>query len=197
MSDEKLKEYQERYHFWSDKRTSQFSFQNNIFLTIGLAIMGYFWKERSSVYTELIIDPHLKIDLKIVLFFLGMAILLYSIITGLLLSISRLYDLRLTSNILLTRKRALKNNVQIKDEKLSETSLCKCVCSFCSVYKQYTQVEIKRDDIKTDNENLQSKFTNARQISKDLGNCTWRLMKNQTISLFLSICTLMIVLFLK
>ncbi|HFE38509.1 MAG TPA: hypothetical protein ENK06_08880 [Gammaproteobacteria bacterium] len=116
MTDEKLNEYQERYRFWSDKRLSQFSFQNNIFLAVGLGIMGYFWKERSSVYTELIIDPSLKIDWKIVLFIIGMGILLYSIMTGLLLAISRLYDLRLTSNILLTRKRALKNNVKIQDE---------------------------------------------------------------------------------
>jgi len=102
---DKLQEYQERYRFWSDKRISQLSFQNNIFLTIGLAVMGYFWKERNDIYTEIIIDSKLQVDWEIVIFLIGMALLLYSILAGMFLAVSRLYDLRITSNILLTRKR--------------------------------------------------------------------------------------------
>jgi len=194
---EKLKEYQARYHFWSDKRVSQLSFQNNIFLTISLAIMGYCWKERSSVYTELLIDTRLKVEWKIVLFFIGMIFLSYSIITGLLLTITRLYDLRLTSNILLTRKRALQRNVSVKDENILRNCICKSVYSLWVVFIAYNELELYRDEIKTDNSLLQKRFTNARQLSRDLGRCSWWLMTNQTVSLVTSIFFFMTVLIMK
>ena len=121
----KKQEYHERYRFWVNKRISQLSFQNNIYLTIGFAVIGYFWSERSSVYTDLIVDAQLTIDLKIVLFFAGMLSLLYSIASGLLLSVSRLYDLRLISNILLTRKRAIKEKITFPDVDTSNNSVFK------------------------------------------------------------------------
>lgn len=173
------------------------SFQNNIFLTISLALMGYFWKERSSVYTELIIDSKLAIDLKIVLFFAGMILLSYSIVTGLFLSISRLYDIRLTSNILLTRKRACKKNVTIKDEELSNNCLCKSIYSLWIVFKNYNELSLSHNEIENSNRLLQQKFTELRQLSRDIGSCSWSLMKNQTVSLLISIFFFMAVLVMK
>ena len=194
---EKLEEYQKRYRFWTDKRISQFTFQNNIFLVVGLGIMGYCWKERASIYTELIIDPYLKIDFKTTIFIISMVILLISILTGLLLAVSRLYDIRLTTNILLTRKRALKKNIDIKDESVSTESLYQCVLSFYDVFCKYQHLEIVYNDIQNKTEELQKKFTKARQISKNLGDLSWKLMKYQTISLLVSICLIFIVILVK
>ena len=53
---QKISEYQERYRFWVDKRISQLSFHNNILLTLGLVVFGYFWSERKTVYTEFVFD---------------------------------------------------------------------------------------------------------------------------------------------
>jgi len=161
MTDEKLKEYQERYHFWTDKRVSQLSFQNNILLAISIAILGYFWKERDSVYTDLIIDSSLSVDFKIVFFFFGMILLLYSIATGLFLATSRLYDLRLTSNVLLTRKRAFQNNVTISDEDLSNNCICKSIKSLWLVFRKYDEFALSRSEIKSDNSSLQQKIYDA------------------------------------
>ena len=194
---ERFKEYKERYRFWSDKQISQLSFQNNIFLTISLAMMGYFWKERSSVYTDLVIDLSLKIEWKIVLFLIGISILFFSVIAGLLLAISRLYDLRLTSNILLTRKRAISRNVSVKDEKYSNNSNYKICYSFWLLFTQYNEIKITSDDIRSDNTQLQSKFTKVRKLSMKMGVCTWTLMKIQTISLFISIFFLVAVMIIK
>lgn len=194
---EKLQEYQERYHFWSDKRISQFSFQNNIYLAISIAIMGYFWKERNSVYSDLVIDFRLVVDWKIVFFFIGMTLLLYSIVTGLFLAISRLYDLRLTSNVLLTRKWALKNKVSIDDEDLSNNRICKSIKSLWMVFRKYDEFALFRSEIKSDNSLLQQKFTKIRQLSRDIGSLSWTLMKNQTISLLISIVFFIVVLIMK
>jgi len=194
---DKKEEYQERYRFWTDKRIAQLSFHNNILLTISFVIIGYFWKERDSVYTDLIIDTSLAIEWKIVFFFAGILFILISIFTGFLLSISRLYDLRITSNILLTRKRALDEKVCIQDEKLSDSKFTKSIKSLLKIFFNYRKYEITYQDIKEETKGLQNKFTIARQISRDLGHSTWELMKSQTISLFLSIMFFTLVLILK
>jgi hypothetical protein len=193
----KKQEYQERYRFWVDKRISQLSFQNNIYLTIGIAALGYFWSERNRVYTDLIVDVRLAIDWKLVLFFAGMLSLSYSIASGLFLSVSRLYDLRLISNILLTRKRAIKENIKITDEDTSNNSVFKSIKSLWKIFWNYNKYEISDGDMRGDQEELQKKFTKARQLSRDIGNSSWILIKNQTVSLFLAICLLAIVLIIK
>lgn len=194
---EKLKDYQERYHFWTDKRISQFSFQNNIFLTISLALMGYFWKERNDVYTNLIFDSKLDIDWQIVFFFISMALLLYSVVTGLFLAISRLYDLRLTSNIVLSRKWAFKKSVPIKDEELSSNCVRGSFKNLWQVLRKYHDFALSRNEVEINNVSLQQKFTMARQVSRDIGICSWILMKNQTVSLLLLVFSFMLVLLMK
>ncbi len=193
----KLQEYQERYHFWTDKRISQLSFQNNLFLAIGIAILGYFWKERDSVYTQLIINSSLSIDPKIVFFFIGMMMILYSIVTGLLLAISRLIDLRLTSNVLLTRKRALQNEVAIDDKLLAQNSFFKSFHSLWVVFWNYDDFVLARSEINPDNSSFQPKFRKLRQASRDIGNFLWILVKNQIVSLLLSLVLFIVVLIIK
>ncbi|MFH1702367.1 MAG: hypothetical protein ABIB41_02895 [Nitrospirota bacterium] len=196
-SNEKKQEYQERYHFWTDKRITQLSFQNNILLTIGLAIIGYFWKERDSVYIDLIMDRSLKIDFTIVSFFAGILFVFVSVLIGVILSVSRLYDLRITSNIVLTRKRALKENVSIKDGQLLDSNFIKSFKSLMKLIFSYRKHKITYNDIRGQDAGLQDKFKKARQLSRDIGDLTWRLMNYQTTSLFIGIMFFILVLILK
>lgn len=185
--DKKIQEYQERLRFWIDKRVSQLSFQNNVYLTISLAAIGYLLNERKNIYTDLIIDIHLNINWKIVIYFACIISLTYSICFGLVLSVSRLYDLRLISNILLTRKRAKKENIKITDEDTSHNCVCKSIHSLWKVIRRYREYEISYADVRGKQEDLQVKFTKARQCSRDIGNSSWFLMMHQTVGLFVSI----------
>lgn len=194
---DKIVEYQERHRFWTDKRISQLSFQNNIYLTISLAALGYLWNERQKIYTDLIIDTQSDINWTVVIFFACLTTLAYSIFVGLFLSVSRLYDLRLVSNILLTRKRAIKSDVKIKDEATSHNGVCKSISSLLKVFRNYEAYAISSEDIKGKPEGLQNKFTEARQHSRDIGNSSWVLMKNQTISLLVSIVLFIIVMIIQ
>lgn len=196
--DKKIQEYQERHRFWADKRISQLSFQNNIYLTISLAAIGYLWSERRNIYTDLIIDTQMEIDWKIVMFFLCIITLAYSTFAGLFLSVSRLYDLRLVSNILLTRKRAKKEKVKIADNNTSHNGVCKSIHSLWKVFRKYDEeYEISYEDVKGEQKRLQEKFTEARQRSRDIGNSSWILMKNQTVSLLISFIVFMILLIIQ
>ena len=184
---EKLNEYQQRYHFWTDKKISQLSFQNNIFLIIGISILGFFWKERNGIFIELSADASLSADLGNVFFNIGIILLSYSIATGLFQAVSRLYDLRITSNILLTRKQALKNSVAINDEDLSTNTILENIKSLWIVFRSYDQFALSRSEIKVDNALLQEKFTKLRQLSRNIGLCSWGLVKNQTLSLLMAL----------
>jgi hypothetical protein len=193
----KIQEYKDRYRFWSDKRISQLSFHNNLLLTLGIAAIGYFWKERDSVYKNLIIDFHSSIDWKVFLFFVGIAILFLSVLSGFLLSLSRLYDLRLTGNIVLTRRRLAEKAMNLKDQLLLETGLFSSIKSLWSVFWNYRQYEIAKTSIEADESILQNRFTLLRQKSEDLGTSTWALLKCQTVCMFVSMVFLIIVLFIK
>ncbi len=105
---------QEQYRFWTDKKVSQLSFHNNLLLTLGLVVVGYFWSEKNSVFSKLVIDCNAEIDWSIVISILGFAFIIVSIMAGFILSLSRLYDLRLTSNISLTKMRAADKSIEVE-----------------------------------------------------------------------------------
>lgn len=105
----KLKEYSERHRFWSDQAVKQTTFSNNVLLTISIAVLGYFFVNRGVVYKVLILDSALPINPPVALFVGGTLLVTISMLFGLLVSFSRLYDFRLTRPILLTRKGAMED----------------------------------------------------------------------------------------
>ncbi len=192
----KKQEYQERYRFWSDKRVAQLSFHNNLLLTIGIAIIGYFWSERSSVYTKLIIDCEAEIDWKIVFFILGLVTTGLSVLAGFVLSLSRLYDLRLTSNIALTRIRALDKAVTIQENEALKSGFLKSILALAVVSWNYQKYEIRKTEI-GNTEAFQQKFNELRQKASDLGVSTWGLVKWQTLSMLSAFMLFTLTLILK
>lgn len=192
----KKQEYQDRYRFWSDKRIAQLSFHNNLLLTLGIAVIGYFWSERNNIYTKLIIDCEADIDWIIVFFLIGIMSAVVSVTTGFILSLSRLYDLRLTSNITLTRKRAIDKSVEIKDKDTQKTGFIQSFLVLIAVLWDYQEYKIRKCEI----ENtvvFQDKFNKIRQKSSDLGASTWGLMKWQTLSMLIAFIFFTLTLTLK
>lgn len=192
----KLREYQERYRFWTDKRISQLSFHNNLLLTLGFAIVGFFWAKRYSIYTNLAINTGDDIDWIVLFFVAGSLALFISIILGFLLSVSRLYDLRLTSNIALTRKWALKEDVTIKDEILLHSKFIDIIKNIIEIFRKFSVIKINKRDI-TNDEKFQEKFKNLRQKSHDIGNSTWCLLKWQTSFMLIGMTLFIILMVLK
>lgn len=193
----KIQEYNERYRFWVDKRVAQLSFHNNLLLTVGIAIIGYFWKERNSVYRHILIDSSLPVDGTVVLFCLGITAATFSIIFGFILSMSRLYDLRLTANILLTKKRLAAKNIDLQENQQSEPSFLSSMQSLMSVFWCYSHYKITKNHIADDQKELESRFNRLRQKSSDLGYATWALLKVQTLCALVSVVVLVVVLIIK
>ncbi len=143
----KLKEYSERHRFWADQAVKQTTFSNNILLTISIAVLGYFFVNRGVVYKFIILDYALPINPPVALFVAGTLLITISIIFGLLVSFSRLYDFRLTRHILLTRKRAMEYGYILPDGVLPDESLWQIVIGFLRIIFKLGKYEILKADV--------------------------------------------------
>ena len=181
---------------WSDKKIAQLSFHNNLLLTLGIAVIGYFWSERNSIYTKLIINCDAEIDWIIVCFLLGITSAVVSVTTGFILSLSRLYDLRLTSNITLTRRRAIDKSVEIKEKDVRKTSFIPSLLVLIAVSWNYQKYEVRKCEVEN-KDVFQDKFNELRQKSSDLGISTWGLIKWQTLSMLIAFMFFTLTLALK
>ena len=198
----KLK-YREQYRFWTDKKVSQLSFHNNLLLTLGLAMLGY-WSKNNSVFSNLVINCEADIEWSIVIFILGFASIIVSIVAGFILSLSRLYDLRLTSNISLTKMRAADESIELE---LNDPIKPSCKDSIKSptespieilfdVSWNYKYYKISKNEIKNTDE-FHKKLAAARQKASNLGHLTWQLVQWQTLSMLIGVILFIVTLFIK
>ena len=175
---EKQKEYSDRHRFWSDKSIQQLSFSNNLLLTISIAAFGYFFGKREQIYEELIIDTSLPVDWTATFFVLGSILLWLSILGGTLLTVTRLYDFRLSRHILLTRKRACKAGWPLNDWDCQTPALTTAFCDVFRVFFSYGNLAITRQECRTNDETFSTKFKELRKISLSLGKATWFLFNS-------------------
>lgn len=129
-------------------------------------------------------------------FVLGLIFTGISVFAGFTLSLSRLYDLRLTSHIVLTRKRALDKNVIIKEKKHKQRLCSPIPALFSVVFFNYQRYEIKKNEIK-ENEGFKKKFNALTQKSSDLGYLTWGILKFQTLTMLIAFILFTFTLILK
>lgn len=182
-SDEKEKkteEYQNRYRFWNDKKISQLSFLNNFMLTISIALIAYIWTKEINFY----ITSYIK--WKITFLFLTLVLSFISTLSGFILAMSRLYDLRLTSNILLARKRALKNDIKLNAKKNQKHNFWNSLKILFNIVWDYENYKIGSNDINNE------KFSKVQEASQAVGNLTWKLLNIQMLTLTISIILLVL-----
>ena len=130
-STEKYNEYQRRYQFWSERAVEQFSFSNNLLLTISIVTLGYFYKEGKEEFTNLSIwwPCSGSFDLEATLFSIGTIFTGLSVIFGLIVTLARLYDFKLTRHITLIRKRVYLEHVKVFPDKApNEKTLTESFC---------------------------------------------------------------------
>lgn len=196
MSQEtKLKEYSERHRFWTDLAVKQTTFSSNILLTISIAVFGYFFVNRGAVYKVLVLDFTLPINWSVSIFIAGTLFIFFSMLFGLSVSFTRLYDFRLTRHILLTRKRAMKEYYRLPDGKLRKENLYHSFIGFLCIVFKFDNYKIKKGEVsvkKTENSHnnappfnlhpskeLRKKFNYLRNRSDSFGKLTHRLLSWQ------------------
>ncbi|WP_055445141.1 hypothetical protein [Lacinutrix himadriensis] len=104
---EKIKEYNDRHHYWRDKVFSQLGFSINFFITFGIAFLIYLLDKRND-YSNLLINSKPYINFEFAFYLLCVIAIFSSIIYGGIAILSRLFDLRITSHIMKVRKKTFK-----------------------------------------------------------------------------------------
>jgi hypothetical protein len=200
----KLREYGARHRFWAGLAVKQTTFSNNILLTISIAVLGYFFVNRGVIYKVLVVDFALPIYWPAALFVVGTLLILFSILFGLFVSFTRLFDFRLTRHILLTRKRAMEGCYLLPDDELPEESLCQSFIGFFGIIFKFRKYRIKKAEVKIKNSGISDcngppfnlhpskelieKFNYLRSRSDSFGNLTHRLLIWQLLFFAFGLC---------
>lgn len=193
---EKLKEYKERHIRWQNFTINQFGFTNNIIITLGIAFLAFaFDKDFLSTFSisnKSVFNPKMLIHL-IVIF-----CLIASIGFGILTTLSRLFDFRLTRHIALTRQRYYsKKTDTLPDYGFPKTTLKKLISTSCKIIFGDIDFLTKKETIQLkDHVDLMNKFNMIRLLAHILGELSWKCMKLQLSLLFIAIFVYSISLFM-
>ncbi len=184
MDKELLKEYHERNIRWTDKSIGQLSFFNNLVLSLGVGFITFGYK---NIVLKSLPFTLSNIDWPITLSVLSIVSIALSILIGLLIGLNRLWDFRITRQIVQIRQSMYEHS----DKKLDESTpqkyeLCESLKLHIRLFrekypkitieqcKQYNQYE-KAKQVKFDED-----FGDLRRITHNLGLSTWSKTKYQT-----------------
>jgi hypothetical protein len=182
-------DYSERQRDWRNIATTQFSFTNNILITISA---GYFALIFDKKYLSTIsIDRNSEFDWSMALYAAGLIAIFVSTLYGFAVMFCRLYDFRISRQLALTRKRLSAS--KFKENKLPDGSVGTISWKDrSSALKQllFTKLDfITSDEIKSfdKNENdLKTRFTRFRRLVTILGSASWRWTKIQVLLFLIS-----------
>jgi hypothetical protein len=190
QSNSKSIEYQQRYQFWSERAVNQFSFSNNLLLTISIAALGYFFKEGRREFRELSIwwPFSSQLDVDATFFSLGTICIGLSIASGLIASMARLYDFNLTRHITLIRKRVYDKHTKIfPDDIPAEKSILESFSDLLKSLFHFGKVKITQSECNVFNVDLQKKFLGLRAMTAGFGSLSWIIFSFQLLFFILGL----------
>lgn len=182
-----LQEYHERHARWADKNSSQLSFYNNLLLTLSVGFLTFAYQDSKLID----LWSSLKnIDCSLTAYVFSVLAVMFSILTGLVASISRLYDFRITSHIILIRQRVLEHSRLRIDEKTPQKIhyLKRMLLPYKLFIFDFPTITLEQCKSWNDNKvDLTGIFSNLRSMSFNLGLATWSRTKLQTLFLLVAI----------
>jgi hypothetical protein len=147
-----------------------------LLLTISIATLGYFYKEgKVEVKNITIWLPFLNsFDLKATLFSIGTIFTGASVILGLVVTLARLYDFKLTRHITLIRKRICIDHVKVfPDKTLKDRKIRESLSDLIKILFKYGEIKISQSDCQAFDDNLRNKFLALRTITNGFGKLSW------------------------
>lgn len=182
-----LQEYRERNIRWADRTSSQMSFYNNLLLTLGVGFLSFAYQD--SRLADL--DFSLKsIDYSATAYVLSIWTVMFSIVTGFIASISRLYDFRITSQVNQVRRRVFEHSHIKLDEKTPQKFpyVKRMLLPYKLFLSEYPHITLEQCKAwQSEKRNLNEKFSELRAMSFNLGLGTWYRIKCQTFLLLITI----------
>lgn len=190
-----IEKYNQRNIRWSEISINQLSYYNNLLLSLQILFLSYSFKPEQIKLILFTISNMCWSETSMIISIILTAI---SILIGLLISITRLLDFKLTRQINQIRQRMLKYS-KIKLDKSSPDSYSFWKRNFLLFSKQpsITIEECKLFKKKltlSEKTKILCNFRKLRNLSHNLGISTWRYTKIQTLIFALSISSYIIAL---
>jgi hypothetical protein len=192
--------YFERHRYWQDQTINQLSTANNFMLTISIGLLAFCFDKPVFMKIRFCVCS-CKIDWSLTLHFFALIFLTLAIMYGMTVLVTRLYDFRITRNIVLTRQRFYtENEKRITTENPNAAILSASEFTYPSFSKRisaiFKVIFIEIDlltkseslELKT-NEHILNKFNSLRELSFTLGTISWRFPRFQ--ALFFALATLL------
>jgi hypothetical protein len=181
-----LEKYEQRERFWSEQSQQQLGYSINFFLTIGLGFLVFLIGKRGN-YPSLHFDFRDEILWALLLYYLIGSALFFSILSGCISILSRLYDLRVTRHVVGVRRKVYKILKRTLPNSEIDLTSAKPFRTFVDVvlYDFEFIQSINEDNF----QDISLKYMVLRKQGKLLGRLTWRCHKVQI--LFLLIATIL------
>lgn len=181
---EKEKLYNERHYFWRDKILTQLGYSINLFLTIGIATLGYLITEKKNFPLHKFCLNY-DINYSFIFYLIAIFFLFYSILTGCISVTSRLFDLRITSHTYKIRKKTVTKLKRLLPDEFPNKDNNR-LKSLIKIIFNKDFITVKESDYDKF-ENILTKFNHNRDLTRKLGELTWKTHYQQIIFLFIAI----------
>lgn len=182
---DKLKEYKDRHKDWRDISISQLSTANNILLTLSSGLL-VFCIDKNKV-GRIHIDISQTINWQLTTYWFSVILLGLSILYGIGVLLSRLYDFRISRHIALTRQRFYKASDGKElpyDDFGSFKTDDRIKALFRIVFCKLPFINSTGIKGLMENDKLKNDFQYLRKTADILGSTTWKWTKIQ-VGLFL------------
>jgi hypothetical protein len=186
--------YDDRHYFWRDKILTQLGYSINLFLTLGIAILGFAISEKGKFPVEKIKWEY-SINYLYISYVISITLLFYSILTGCISVASRLFDLRITSHTFKIRKNTVEKLGRLLPPESPEKDNYR-LWSFIKITFNKDFISVKEADY-NDYENVKKKFNHNRDLTRKLGELTWSTHKQQIACLSVAIIIYGILMFVR
>jgi len=185
MNDE-LNNYIERSRNWQNKAISHLTFTNNFILTLSVALLAFiFNKDQLSAFY---INLNDSINYHLIFYLISFFSLVLSILTGIIVIISRLFDFRISRHIALTRLRYYRKfKKTLSHDDFPYPSLTEIIqIIFKVLFKEINLLTQNETEYLNVDISYMKKFNSLREFSYKLGSITWIFTKYQLKLFFIS-----------
>lgn len=185
--EDKVNSYKKRVSEWRDFSISQLSFTNEILVGISIAFTAFIVSKFDKIKIHL--DPKCTFDWGTLTISIALLFSFISLLFGISVILTRLYDFRISRQLAQTRKRYYEYHLKtLPDSDFEEFNFCHQFKAFIRIIGNKIYV-FKKEELKdVENEaDIKKNFNDMRKLSKILGDTSWTWTKYQIILLLFSL----------
>lgn len=184
----KHNEYKQRQREWRDITVNQLSNVNTVLLTLSSGLFVWLLENNKSLIKCTHIDFKESIHSNSFTFSLTITFLAFSILHGIAVLFSRLYDFRISRHLALTRQRFyFRHKKLLPFNNYGDFNFCdRLHALFNILFYKVDFIIPKEIAVALQESKIPEKFSNLQKVSSILGTASWRWLKIQTFLFLLS-----------